>query len=205
MIDRALLMALGDRSSAGATAADVGSGVGRVVKLLQSQGLSVVGCELDPVKAVTAGVDRADVREWSPPHRVDVVTCIEVIEHLPHGDHLPVIERMASWLTPTGVLVLSTPQRHSLAAWTERAFHLVSRRGKYDWWDPTHISVSTRRYWERLFGSARLQIERRIGVHLISDVVVKLVPPMKRYQRTIHTGPAATLAFDLVYVLRPGR
>ena len=65
MIDRALLMALGDRSSAGATAADVGSGVGRVAKLLQSQGLSVVGCELDPVKAVTAGVDRADVREWS--------------------------------------------------------------------------------------------------------------------------------------------
>jgi 2-polyprenyl-3-methyl-5-hydroxy-6-metoxy-1,4-benzoquinol methylase len=203
MNNRALLLAVDRLTGTGALAADVGSGVGRVVELLQSQGFSVVGCELDGTKAAAAGVDEADVRHWSPSHRVDVVTCIELLEHLPHRDHLSVIERMASWLTPTGSLVLSTPQRHSLVAWTERAFHVATRRGQYDWWDPTHISVSTRRYWERLFKVAHLEITRRIGVHLVSDVVVKVVPPLHRYQGTVHTGPAATLAFDLVYVLRP--
>jgi hypothetical protein len=88
-------------------------------------------------------------------------------------------------------------------AWTERAFHVAGRRGPYDWWDPTHISVSTRRYWEQLFRAAQLDVTYRIGVHLVSDVVVKALPPLHRYQRTVHTGPVAALAFDLIYVLRP--
>jgi 2-polyprenyl-3-methyl-5-hydroxy-6-metoxy-1,4-benzoquinol methylase len=176
MNNRALLLALSDLEGAGTAAADVGSGVGRVVELLRSRGFSVVGCELDGDKAAAAGVDQGDVREWRPSHRVDVVTCAELLEHLPHRDHLPLLERMASWLTPTGALVVSTPQRHSLVAWTERAFHVVGRRGPYNWWDPTHVSVSTRRYWERLFARARLDVERRIGIHLVSDVVVKATP-----------------------------
>lgn len=209
MNDRGLRLALdrlvvsGAGAGTGGTAADVGSGVGRVVELLRSRGYAVVGCELDPAKAATAGVDQADVRDWSPARPVDVVTCSELVEHLPHADHRPLIERMASWLTPTGSLILSTPQRHSLVAWTERAFHVASRRGPYEWWDPTHISVSTRRYWEQLFRAAHLEVTDRIGVHLVSDVVVKALPPLRRYQRTAHTGPVAVLAFDLVYVLRP--
>ena len=203
MNDHALLRAFEGLDDAGTTAADVGSGVGRVVALLRARGLSVVGCELDPVKAATAGVDTADVRRWGPPHPVDVVTCVELVEHLPHEDHLPLVERMASWLTPTGALVLSTPQRHSVVAWTERAFHVAARRGPYQWWDPTHISVSTRRYWERLFRSAGLDVTRRVGIHLVSDVVVRAVPPMKRFQHSVHAGPVALVAFDLVYVLRP--
>lgn len=197
------LVATGTGTGTGATAADVGSGVGRVVDLLRSRGFAVVGCELDRARAATAGVDQADARHWSPPQPVDVVTCSELVEHLPHEDHRPLIERMATWLTPTGSLVLSTPQRHSLVAWTERAFHAATRRGPYDWWDPTHISVSTRRYWEQLFREAHLDVTCRIGVHLVSDVVVKVVPPLHRYQRTAHTGPVAALAFDLVWVLRP--
>jgi 2-polyprenyl-3-methyl-5-hydroxy-6-metoxy-1,4-benzoquinol methylase len=203
MNNRALGLALDNLGAAPATAADVGAGIGRVVDLLQSRGISVVGCELDPIRAASAGVDQADVRQWSPPHPVDVVTCTELVEHLPHGDHLPLLERMASWLTPTGALVVSTPQRHSIVAWTERAFHLASRRGRYEWWDPTHISVSTRRYWEHLFASAHLDVTQRIGIHLVSDVVAKVVPPVRRFQYSVHTGPAALLAFDLVYVLRP--
>lgn len=205
MNDRALLRAFDDLDDDATTAADVGSGVGRVVGLLRSRGLSVVGCELDPARAATAGVDVADARRWSPPHSVDVVTCVELVEHLPHDDHLPLVEAMASWLTPTGALVLSTPQRHSVVAWTERAFHVASRRGPYQWWDPTHVSVSSRRYWERLFRSAHLEVSRRIGIHLVSDVVVKAVPATKRFQHSVHSGPVALVAFDLVYVLRPAR
>jgi len=203
MNNQALLRAFDDLDAGGTTAADVGSGVGRVVGLLRSRGLSVVGCELDPVKAATAGVDAADARLWSPSHPVDVVTCVELVEHLPHADHLPLVERMASWLTPTGALVLSTPQRHSVVAWTERAFHVATRRGPYQWWDPTHVSVSTRRYWERLFREAHLDVSRRVGIHLVSDVVVQAVPALERLQHSVHSGPVALVAFDLVWVLRP--
>ncbi|MBA3286417.1 MAG: class I SAM-dependent methyltransferase [Acidimicrobiia bacterium] len=187
----------------GSTAADVGSGVGRVMNLLSAHGFDVSGCELDPALAATSGADACDARLWAPPAPVDVVTCIELVEHLPPEDHRPLLRRMASWLNEDGVLIVSTPQRTSLVSVTERAFHRVRRKhGPYEWWDPTHISVRSRRYWEHLFGSVDLVVVRRVGWSFAPDIAVRVVPPLARLRAAHTDGPLAVLGFDLVWVLK---
>ncbi len=61
------------------TAADVGSGNGRISNHLRKLGWNVSGCEINPELALLAEVDHADARRWQPPphcrssdlHRVD--------------------------------------------------------------------------------------------------------------------------------------
>ena len=89
---------------------------------------------------------------WSPPSAVDVVTCLEMIEHVPSARHRELLVRMSGWLDRDGRLLISTPQRNSPVSLFERAFHRFRpKHGPYRWWDDTHVSISSRRYWERLF------------------------------------------------------
>jgi 2-polyprenyl-3-methyl-5-hydroxy-6-metoxy-1,4-benzoquinol methylase len=67
----------------GGTAADFGSGEGRIVRLLRSHGYQVSGVESDPSKAQRAGVDCGDAWTWAPMTTVHLVTCVEMIEHCP--------------------------------------------------------------------------------------------------------------------------
>lgn len=184
-------------------AADVGAGSGRVVDLLRNHGFAVVGCELDAELATHVGVDHADAFDWSPPSPVDVVTCIEVIEHVPQERHREMVERMASWLKTDGRLVISTPQRNSPVSLSERALHrLRPKHGPYCWWDQTHISIMGRRYWERLFRDLDLSIERRIGCDFVPELAARMIPPVKRLRSAATDGPLAVLGFDLMWVLQ---
>lgn len=186
----------------GRTAADVGSGSGRVLEVLRSHGFVVVGCELDAELAGSSGVEHADAFEWSPPALVDVVTCLEVIEHVPQARHREMIEHLVGWLREDGRLVISTPQRNSPVSLFERAFHrLRPKHGRYCWWDQAHISIMGRRYWEHLFGVLDLKIERCIGCGFVPEVGAMLVPPVKQLRTLATDGPLAPLGFDLMWVL----
>ena len=48
------------------TAADVGSGNGRISNHLRKLGWNVSGCEINPELALLAEVDHADARRWQP-------------------------------------------------------------------------------------------------------------------------------------------
>ena len=48
------------------TAADVGSGNGRISNHLRELGWNVSGCEINPELALLAQVDHADARKWRP-------------------------------------------------------------------------------------------------------------------------------------------
>ena len=186
----------------GSTAADVGSGTGRGLDLLRSHGFATVGCELDAELAGRAGVDHADALDWCPPSPVDVVTCLELLEHIPRERHREMVARMASWLTEAGRLVISTPQRNSPVAVAERVFHrLRPKHGPYCWWDETHVSIMGRHYWERLFRALDLTIERRIGCDFVPEFAALMLPPVKPLRTASTDGPLALLAFDLMWVL----
>lgn len=45
----------------------------------------------------------ADLGEWAPARRYDLITCVHGLHYI--GDRLALLERAASWLTDTGLLV----------------------------------------------------------------------------------------------------
>lgn len=185
-----------------AVAADLGCGDGqRGARIMAELGCTVYACELDPAKAELASsfakVDVCDVRDWLPPEPLDLILCAELLEHLPAGDQPAFLRKLRTSLSEGGRLILSTPQRHSPVALAERAYARLRRRPAYDWWDPTHLSVLSRRDLEAMVAASGFAVDRRIGVHLVPHLV-----PVRALHQTVHEGRLGTLGFDLIYVLR---
>lgn len=188
-------------------AIDLGSGGGEIVEWLIRSGFEAHGCEVDPQRAAeaqrrnpAATIACADACGWIPPARPSLVTCIELIEHLPRAEHHRFLDTIRQWLTPHGgTLVLSTPQRTSLVSIVDRLY--CRWKGQpYCWWDPTHISVLKRRVLERDLVSAGFAIVDRVGVGLVPDVVTSHLGPLRRFVRdTGHRGVLGAVCFDLVY------
>jgi SAM-dependent methyltransferase len=103
---------------------DVGCGDGRFLRAMEARGVPkdrLFGLELDAtvadrLRAQGFRVDRARVEDSSlvAPGSLDLITMFHVIEHvdLPRA----VVEKLAGWLAPGGVLALETPNRDSLDA-----------------------------------------------------------------------------------------
>lgn len=73
----------------------------------------------------------ADLRDYHPPgRRFDLVTCWYVLEHVP--DPAELLDRLAGWTAPGGLLVLAVPHLHSpkalLTKLTPHRFHVWFRR-----------------------------------------------------------------------------
>jgi 2-polyprenyl-3-methyl-5-hydroxy-6-metoxy-1,4-benzoquinol methylase len=191
----------------GGLAADLGTGEGRVVALLRDVGWDVVGCELRPeaaelARARGARIDLADMLAWAPPESVQMATCVEVIEHLPADAQLPLLRRIREWLPADGHLVFSTPQRNSVVSVLERGWAKIRGR-QYDWWDPTHTSILSRREILDLVERSGFEVVEVLGVHVVSDLVAQVVKPAARLANTVHRGRIGWLGFDLVLLLRP--
>ncbi len=52
---------------------------------------------------------RADVLEWKPCKKYDVITCTAGIHHLPYEQQEPFLRRIPSWLAPSGVFIAADP------------------------------------------------------------------------------------------------
>jgi O-antigen biosynthesis protein len=99
---------------------DYGSGEGYGTATLASRAASVTGVDIDPAAIAHAQAKYetipnitfetlADHRLPYPDGSFDVITCFEVIEHVP--DPALVIAEIARLLSPTGVLLISTPNK----------------------------------------------------------------------------------------------
>jgi SAM-dependent methyltransferase len=142
---------------------DLGSGEGYGSALLADCADEVVGVDYSPaaVRHAAAAYPRSNVRfavhdaaALDPSlGRFDAATCFEVIEHIEDQDAL--LEGLARLLSPTGVLILSTPNRlveaafESFVSGGENVYHvnLVS---------PVELRRRLRRHFGRvsLFGQA---------------------------------------------------
>lgn len=126
----------------GVAACDLGGGSGVFGKRLQSMGVDVVVCDQavpadPPVRFVHADLNAATLTEVLGAGRYDLVTAIEVIEHLQAP--LGFLKSVAALLAPTGVAIVTTLNLDSLPA--RLRFAVRGRLRMFDeWGDPTHIS-----------------------------------------------------------------
>jgi hypothetical protein len=194
----------------GGIAVDIGSGFGEIVGWLVDAGFSTYGCEVDPWKAAqaqsdhpTAIIDCADLRNWKPPSSPLVLTCIEVIEHLPRGAQRELLHLVRQWISDDGTLILSTPQRTSLVSLVDRIYCRIKGQ-TYHWWDPTHVSILSRRVLQRDLTNAGFSVINRAGVGLVPDLVSSHLGPLGRLVKdNEHRGILGALAFDIIYVCKP--
>lgn len=66
-------------------------------------GVDLVGPLLPPALPDGLELITADLGRWSPERRYDLITCVHGLHYI--GDRLSLLERAASWLTETGLLV----------------------------------------------------------------------------------------------------
>jgi 2-polyprenyl-6-hydroxyphenyl methylase / 3-demethylubiquinone-9 3-methyltransferase len=134
------------RPLAGRTAIDIGCGAGLLAEPLARLGADVTGLDAAPENiaaarhhAGQAGLDidyRADAAETlaAEGKRFDLVTCMEVIEHV--ADRTAFLAALAALIAPGGLAVLSTPNR-TLASkvamiWVGEGLKLIPR-GTHEW------------------------------------------------------------------------
>jgi 2-polyprenyl-6-hydroxyphenyl methylase / 3-demethylubiquinone-9 3-methyltransferase len=111
------------RPLAGRTAIDVGCGAGLLAEPLARMGAAVTGLDAAPenigaarVHAEAVGLDidyLAGGIEDLPGRRFDLVTSMEVIEHV--TDPAAFVAGLAAALAPGGLMILSTPNRTPLS------------------------------------------------------------------------------------------
>ncbi len=167
---------------------DLGCGRGELLLMLRDAGVAARGVESDPALvqaavrrglAVTAG-DLLEVLPGLPDGGCGAVTAIHVVEHLP-PDRLPaLLAEIRRVLAPGGVLVLESPNVHSL------------RVGAALYWlDPTHRRPLPPETVELLLRAAGFRISASERLHPF--------PPDQRLRRSDEpadheTVPAALAA-----------
>lgn len=119
-----------------ATVFDAGCAIGFLVEALRARGIEAFGRDLSPyaISQVPAGLrafcSQGSVSEPIREH-FDLITCIEVVEHMPEDEARQAI--------------------HNFAASTPRVFFSSSPT---DFNESTHVNVQTPLYWMRLFAEA---------------------------------------------------
>lgn len=115
------------------TAFDAGCAIGFLVEALWDRGVTAHGRDISEFAISQV---RPDVRQYCEIRTVtepiegsyDLVTCIEILEHLPESDAIPAIDALTA--ASDQILFSSSPD---------------------DFDEPTHVNVKPAIYWSRLF------------------------------------------------------
>ena len=138
----------------GLKAADLGSGPGAMAARLAAMGCDVLAGDLTKngfaagLPHVTVDFDQADFASVLGPQQFDLVTAIEVIEHV--ESPIGFLRNIARLLAPGGVAVLTTPNVDSLPA-RFRFFLAGKIRTMDERGEPTHISPIFFELFQRQF------------------------------------------------------
>lgn len=158
----------------GQQALDVGCGPGYFSRELATRGWRTTAIDTDPtnIEAARAVADvvlqggALDVIPTLTTGAYGLVLCLEIIEHMPREHGVLLVESLARVLAPGGLLLLSTPNRHSPEGlgglyWGER----VRRWGRWTAWDPTHVHIYSSSEILRLLRGCGFSPEKVVGFH----------------------------------------
>lgn len=132
---------------------DVGCGDGTFLLAAERKGWKVVGTEMNPQIATEAGLEVFESLDELPDtYRFDCITMWHSLEHI--RDPQSLINKLATLLTPSGVLLIAVPDAGGLQATAFKSnwFHLDV---------PRHLYHFTDRSLTRLLSNAGLEINRR--------------------------------------------
>lgn len=134
----------------GLRAVDLGTGSGAFAARLESYGCEVIACDIDASayggRSVFKQIDieGPKLAETLGTRRYDVVSAVEVVEHLEAP--MSFLRSVRSLVHPQGFVILTTPNVDSLQSKVK--FLLKGTLRMFDeWGDPTHISPI---FWDLL-------------------------------------------------------
>jgi SAM-dependent methyltransferase len=200
LYDRRRLEILGETIPAGSgSALDVGCNDGTITQLVADKGYRPVGVDID-AEVVTTGrrlhpdldlrVGSLETVKDAAPFRL--VTCLEVLEHIPSSDRRPFLEQLTGLVDRQATLVVSTPGRYSLYSLYDRVASRARGHRRYDWWDPSHVDVMSWRGLRVLLRAFDFEPSRLIGYHYLPS---RLAAPI-----AVRRWPLNRAGFDLVAV-----
>jgi 2-polyprenyl-3-methyl-5-hydroxy-6-metoxy-1,4-benzoquinol methylase/glycosyltransferase involved in cell wall biosynthesis len=122
------------RLAVGARVLDFGCGSGYGAKRLAMTARRVLAVDLDEgalefarTRHIQANLEFArntDLATSLPEAGFDLITCFEVIEHIPAAAQAALVAQFARLLTPDGILLISTPNPAVTALYGENPYHL---------------------------------------------------------------------------------
>jgi 2-polyprenyl-3-methyl-5-hydroxy-6-metoxy-1,4-benzoquinol methylase len=169
-------------------ALEIGFGAGVYLRALANYYEEVVGTDLNQSQVEYARLRIADITNLRvlidditdsrlPAHSFDLVLCSEVLEHI--GDTGGAIAGIRRVVTPGGLLIVSTPQRHSLLelacklAFMPGVINLVRRVYGEAVFETGHVSLMTERQITAALESAGFHIRQRFKSGLYLPLVAE--------------------------------
>ena len=135
----------------GGSLLDVGCAFGRFLEEARAhyrcEGMDISAYVLERARRRLPGIPltQGRIEAFRPGVHYDVVTCFDVLEHVPDLDLALV--RLRDLLSPRGILAIAVPVYDSPAGW---AFGLLDR-------DATHVHRHGRRHWLQRLSAAELR------------------------------------------------
>jgi 2-polyprenyl-3-methyl-5-hydroxy-6-metoxy-1,4-benzoquinol methylase len=166
-VSRALVDAFAGETGplAGRRALDFGAGIGNLAIIMRQMGAKVTCIEPDiearaqlSSRGLSHYADLAALEAASPDERFDVITAIEVVEHL--ADPVRELDGLRRLLTHTGAVFLATPNFSSLRARLQK-----TRWDQYR--NPTHLFYFTPLSLTRALRQARFTGVTRLRTSIV--------------------------------------
>ncbi len=139
------------RLKPGGTLIDVGCAFGRLLRAARNhyacEGVDISAYALGRARQAAPNVPlyQSSIQVFEPGRTFDVVTCFDVLEHVPDVD--AALGRLRALVAPGGILAIAVPVYDSLLGWL---FGLIDR-------DPTHVHRFSRAHWLRRLEAAGLE------------------------------------------------
>jgi O-antigen chain-terminating methyltransferase len=178
--------------------ADLGCGRGEWLELLGEWGVTAIGVDLNApnvqgMRARGLDVHHADALEWlqaQPEGSLSAVTSFHVIEHLPFGVLLRLVQEARRVLVPGGRLIMETPNPENVIVATQTF-----------WLDPTHVRPLPPALLEVVVRDAGLELEALLRLnppaedaHDIADPTLRALMTQGRDCAVVARKPATVAA-----------
>jgi O-antigen chain-terminating methyltransferase len=178
--------------------ADLGCGRGEWLELLGEWGVAATGVDLNApnvqgMRARGLDVHHADALEWlqaQPEGSLAAVTSFHVIEHLPFGVLLRLVQEARRVLLPGGRLIMETPNPENVIVATQTF-----------WLDPSHVRPLPPALLEVVVRDAGLELEALLRLnppaedaHDIADPTLRALMTQGRDCAVVARKPTAVAA-----------